>query len=175
MGLQIDAANASRLSPGVICEHMVIGNDYPPKWVALPNASLTIELANRDWDNKPLIEIFGNREGFLAIGNILLWLSDTPVENETFSITGLPFVHVSSALSFTVDQFCCGDQKQSTIHRMDKDVQYEWLVYHELLQEHALGVLHIAFTQDGFCADHYHVTVDDDSECEFIFIRTDIK
>jgi len=154
---------------------MVTGNDYPPNWVVLPNALLTVELVNRDWARRPSIEICGNREGFLAIGNILLWLSDDPVENEFFSITGLSFVHVPSALSFSIKQLCCGDRKQSTIHRIDKDVQYEWLVYDELLQQHALGAIGIAFTPDGCCGDHYHVAVDDNSECEFIFIRNDIR
>jgi hypothetical protein len=154
---------------------MVTGNDYPASWIVLPNASLTIELVNRDWAKKPLIEICGNREGFLAIGNILLWLSRTPIENETLSITGLPFVHVPSALSFTIDQYCCNDKRQSRIVRVDKNLQYEWLIYDELLREEAIGVIDIAFTPDRCGGDHSHVYVDDDSECEFIFIRTDIK
>ena len=154
---------------------MVTANDYPPNWIVHPKASLTIELANRDWAKKPLIEICGNREGFLAIGNILLWLSHSPTQNETFSITGLPFVHVLSAISFTIDQYRCNDKKQSKIIRVDKNLQYEWLIYDELLEQHAVAVTSIAFTPDGFSPDHYHVDVDDDSECEFIFIRNDIK
>ncbi|UCE49583.1 MAG: hypothetical protein JSW47_05450 [Phycisphaerales bacterium] len=152
---------------------MVTGTDYPPNWVILPNASLTINLV-RDWAPKPLIEICGNREGFLAIGNILLWISNAPIENESLSITGLSFVRARSALSFTIDQYCCNDKKQSKIIRVDKNVQYEWLIYDELLQQHALGIISIAFSPHG-CADHYHVTVDDDSECEFIFIRNDVR
>ena len=153
---------------------MVTANDYPPNWIVHPNASLTIELVNRDWAKKPLIEICGNREGFLAIGNILLWLSFADVES--FSITGLPFVHVNSALSFTIDLYCgYKDKKQSKIVHVDKNLQYEWRIYDELLREEAIGVISIAFTPDGCCGDHSHVEVDDDSECEFIFIRTDIK
>lgn len=153
---------------------MVFGTDYPPNWAVLPNASLTIDLVNREWTNRPLIEVCGNREGFLSIGNILLWISDAPIENESLSITGLPFVRVLSALSLVIDQYCCNDKlKQSKIVRVDKDVQYEWRIYDELLQQNALGIISIAFIPDG-CGDHYHVIVDDDSECECIFIRTDI-
>lgn len=154
---------------------MVTGTDYPPNWVVHPNASLTIELANRDWVQKPLIEICGNREGFLALGNILLWISGAPIENESLSITGLSFVQVRSALSFTIDQYCCNDKKQSRIVRVDKNVQYEWLIYDELLQREALGIISIAFTPDGCCGDHHHATIDANSECELIFIRNDIK
>jgi hypothetical protein len=154
---------------------MVTGNDYPPNWIVLPNASLTVELVNRDWSKKPFIEICGNREGFFAIGNILLWLSGAPTQNESFSITGLPFVHVPTALSFIIDQYYHTDKKQSRIVRVDKNIQYEWLIYNELLEQHAVEIIGIAFTPDGCTGDHYHVNVDDDSECEFIFIRTDIK
>ena len=79
---------------------MVTGNDYPPSWAVLPGASLTAEFVRRKWSDKPIVEICGNRQGFVSLGTLLIWASIC--ETESFSITDLPFVHVKSALSLTV-------------------------------------------------------------------------
>jgi len=112
---------------------MVTGNDYPPNWVILPGSSLTAELVMRDWTKKPIIEICGNRQGLVSLGNLLLWVSLHSADTESLSITGLPFVHVKSALSLTVVQPMHGSDSYGKLVRVDKHMQFQWLVKDDVL------------------------------------------
>ena len=151
---------------------MVTGKDYPPSWAVLPGASLTAEFVRREWTRKPIIEICGNRQGFVSLGTILLWVSlhDT----ESFSITGLPFVHVKSALSLTVVKPMHGSDSHGQLVRVDKDQQFEWLLTDDLLQKEAVYIMNTGlsawFDPDG---DHLHGNVGRDSEYELFFARDD--
>lgn len=151
---------------------MVTGNEYPPNWVVLPGSSLTAELAIRQWTQKPVIEIGGNRQGCVSLGNLLLWISDES-DIESFSITGLPFVHVKSALSLTVVQTLQDSDSDYKLVRVDKDQQFEWLMKEDLLQREAVCIIDLGlsawFDQD----DHFHGDVGPDSEYELFFFRDD--
>jgi len=153
---------------------MVTGNDYPPNWVVLPGSSLTVELAMRDWTQKPVIEICGNRQGFVSLGNLLLWVSDES-DIESFSITGLPFVHVKSALSLAVVQTLQDSDSYYKLVRVDKDQQFEWLMKDDLLQRQAVNIIDLGlsawFYPDG---DDFHGNVGPDSEYELFFARNDV-
>ena len=54
---------------------MVTGKDYPPNWAVLPGSSLMAELMVVNWTPRPVIEIYGNRQGIFSLGNLLLWIS----------------------------------------------------------------------------------------------------
>ena len=154
---------------------MVTGNDYPPNWVILAGSSLTAELVMRDWTNKPIIEICGNRRGLVSLGNLLLWVSLQSADTESFSITGLPFIHVKSALSLTVVQPMHGSDSFEKLVRVDKNQQFQWFMKDDLLQREAVNVIDIGlsawFYPDG---DHFHGNVDPDSEYELFFARHDV-
>lgn len=153
---------------------MVTGNDYPPNWVILPGSSLTAELVKHNWTEKPIIEICGNRQGFVSLGTILLWLS-LQSDTESFSITGLPFIHVKSALSLTVVQPMHVNGSHGKLVRVDKDQQFQWLIKDESLQRQAVNIMHLGlsawFYPDG---DHFHLYRGPDSEYEFFFVRHDV-
>ena len=152
---------------------MVTGNEYPPNWVVLPGSSLTAELAIRQWTQKPVIEICGNRQGFVSLGNLLLWVTDES-DIESFSITALPFVHVKSTLSLSVIQSRHGSDSYGNLVRVDKDQQFEWLMKDDLLRREAVIIIELGlsawFDPDG---DHFHGNVGPDSEYELFFFRDD--
>jgi hypothetical protein len=154
---------------------MVTGNDYPPNWVILPGSSITAELVKREWTNKPIIEICGNRQGFVSLGNLLLWIS-LKSDTASLSITGLPFVHAKSTLSLTIVEPMHGSDLYGKLVRVDNDQQFEWLLSDELLQIETIGIIDIGlsvwFYPDG---DHFHGNVGPDSEYELYFERYDIK
>jgi hypothetical protein len=68
---------------------MATESQYPPNWIVLPGSSLTAELTKKQESDKPVIEIYGNRQGLASLGNLLLWVSTSSTENESLSITGL--------------------------------------------------------------------------------------
>jgi len=148
---------------------MVTGTDYPPNWVILPGSSLTAELVMRDWTKKPVIEICGNRQGFVSLGNLLLWLS-LQSETESISITGLPFVRVKSTLSLTVVQPMHGSDSYGKLVRVDKDQQFQWLVKDNVLERQAINIIDLGlstwFYPNG---NHLHGNVGPDSEYELFF------
>lgn len=140
---------------------MVTERDYPPNWVILPGASLTAELQVSGWP-KPTITILGNKEGLLSLGNLLLWISLS--QNESLSVTGLPFVQTKSTLCLMVVQWMEGDHEWGRLVRTDKDKQFQWLIEDELLEREAVETLRAAF-QRG----HVHGNVSPDSEYELFF------
>lgn len=148
---------------------MVKGKDYPPNWVVLPGSSLTAESAMREWTKKPVIEICGNREGFVSLGNLLLWVSSQS-DTESLSITGLPFVHTKSALSLTVVQPMHGSDSHGKLVRVDKDQQFQWLIKDEILERQAINLIDLGlsswFYPDG---NHSHAYLGSDAEYELFF------
>ncbi len=151
---------------------MVTGKDYPPNWVVLPGSSITAELVKRQWIDKPIIEIIGNRQGLVSLGNLLLWISLNCPYTDSISITGLPFILVKSTLSLTVVLTMHGSDSYGQLLCVDKDQQFEWLIKDELLERDAIATLDIGFTPDGYC-NHFHGNVDPDSEYELFFARND--
>jgi len=149
---------------------MTTERDYPPNWVILPGASLTAELDIERWP-KPTIVIRGNREGIFSLGNLLLWISTAPVEHESLSITGLPFVHAKSTLCLIVVQTMDSDEQCGHLVRTDKDKQFQWFITDGQLQAEAVGILDIAYASELDCVNHLHGYVTRDSEYELIFIR----
>lgn len=152
---------------------MVTGNEYPPNWVVLPGSLLTAELTTGNWTQKPVIEICGNRQGFVSLGILLLWVS-LQSDTESFSITSLPFIHVKSALSLTVIQRMQGSDSHCELVRVDKNMQFEWLMRDDLLQREAVNIIDLGlsawFYPDG---NHLHGNVGPDSEYELFFFRDD--
>ena len=148
---------------------MVKGTDYPPNWVVLPDSSLTAELSMREWTEKPVIEICGNREGFVSLGNLLLWIS-LQSDTESLSITSLPFVHVKSPLSLTVVQPMHGSDSHGKLVCVDNDQQFQWLIKDEILERQAISLidlgLSIWFYPDG---NHSHAYLGPDAEYELFF------
>ena len=112
---------------------MVTANDYPPSWAVLTGASLTAEFGTLEIGGKPVVEIRGNRQGFVSLGTVLLWFSIC--QTETLSITGLPFVRVKSSLSLTVVKQPDDSHPQERLIRVDKDRQFEWLLTDDVLQK----------------------------------------
>lgn len=154
---------------------MTTRNDYPPNWAVLSGASVTAELVpDANWTSKPVIEIWGNREGMLALGNLLAWVSSAAADTESLSITGLPFVHAKSSLSLTVVQPMRRSDTSGTLVRMDKGKQFRWLIHDDVLRQEALNILDIAFCPDGYCCEHFHVRTEPPSECDLLFARNDM-
>ena len=154
---------------------MVTDHDHPLNWAVMPGASLTAELASRKWIDKPIIEICGNRQGIFSLGILLLWLSDLPPYTDSLSITGLPFVHTRSSLSLSVILTMNDNDKHGKLVRTDKDKQFQWLITDELLEREAIALLRITFTPHGYCGEHLHGNVGQDSEYELLFARDDIR
>lgn len=148
---------------------MMKGNDYPPKWVVLPDSSLTAELAMREWTKKPVIEICGNRQGFVSLGDLLLWVS-LQSDTESLSITGLPFVHAKSALSLTVVQPMHGSDSHGKLIRVDKDQQFQWVIKDEVLERQAISLIDLGlsswFYPEG---NHGHAYLGPNAEYELFF------
>jgi hypothetical protein len=149
---------------------MVTEKDYPPNWVILPGSSLTAELEVDGWP-KPTIVVRGNREGLFSLGNLLLWISHAPVEHESLSITGLPFVHAKSTLCLMVVQVMRGSDEDGGLVRTDKDKQFQWLINDEQLRIEAASILSMSYRSDFYCDDHVHGYVAPDSEYDLILIR----
>ena len=150
-------------------------HDYPPDWAVLPGASVTAELATRDWSQKPLIEMRGNREGLLSLGSLLIWISGASADTESLSITALPFVEAKSSLSLTVVQSLDEDEASGRIVRMDKAQQFQWLVHDELLRRQATDIMGVAFCPNGYCCDHTHGHLQQDSDADLYIERTDMR
>jgi len=154
---------------------MTRGRDYPPDWAVLPGARVSAELTTPDWSKKPVIEILGNREGLLSLGSLLVWVSESAADMESFSITGLPFVRARSALSLTVVQSLEPDEPHGQLVRTDKAQQFEWLVHEEILEREAICMMRIGFCPDGFCGDHMHGNLGLNPDIEFFIARTDMR
>jgi len=152
---------------------MVTGNDYPPTWAVLPGSSVTAELTTGNWTRKPVLELCGNRQGFVSLGNLLLWVA-MQSETESLSVTGLPFVHAQSAVSLTVVQTMAEDGSGATLVRTDKDRQFQWLMDSETLQIEAINVIDLGlsawFYPEG---NDFHGSVGPESEYELFFWRRD--
>ena len=151
------------------------GRDYPPDWAVLPGASVTAELATRDWSKKPLIEIRGNREGLLSLGSLLIWISGASADTESLSITALPFVEAKSSLSLTVVQSLDENETSGRIVRVDKAQQFQWLVHDDLLRHQATDIMGVAFCPDGYCCGHTHGDLQQDSDVDLYIERTDMR
>jgi hypothetical protein len=151
---------------------MVTGSDYPPTWVVLPGSLLTAELATRQWTKKPVIEIIGNRQGLVSLGNILLWKCFS--QEESLSITALEFIKVKSTLSLTVVESMRGDDSSGRLIRVDKDQQFEWLIDDEHLEKQAVYVIDMGLSAWVYPrSDHFHGDVGPDSEYELFFARVE--
>ncbi len=152
---------------------MVTGDEYPPTWAVLPGSSITAELTTCDWTSKPIIEVCGNRQGFVSLGNMLLWIA-LQSDTESLSITGLPFVKARSALSLTVVQTMEDSASHGTLVRIDKDQEFHWLLNDKTLQMEAIDVIDLGlsawFYPDG---NHFHGRVGPESEYELFFCRED--
>jgi len=153
---------------------MTRGRDYPPDWAVLPGARVSAELTTPDWSKRPVIEILGNREGLLSLGSLLVWISGASAETESLSITALPFVHTQSHLSLSVVQ-SLDDEGPGRLVRTDKDRQFQWVVYAEVLAADATDIMRVGFCPDGYCCDHMHGRIADDSEVDLFVARTDMK
>lgn len=154
---------------------MVTDKDYPLNWVIMPGASLTAELVMREWTDKPIVEIIGNRQGIFSLGILLLCIAAGSPYTDSLSITGLPFVRVISSLSFSVVVTMKDQDRYGRLIRTDKDKQFEWLINYELLERDAIALLDVSFTPDGFCGDHFPGNVGPDTEVELFFARNDIS
>jgi len=154
---------------------MTRGRDYPPDWAVLPGATVSAELTTPGWSQRPVVEILGNREGLLSLGSLLVWVSESAADMESFSITGLPFVQSRSALSLMVVLSLDPDEPHGQVVRTDKAQQFEWLVHEDLLEHEATGIMHVGFCPDGFCCGHKHGNLGPNSDVELYFDRTDMK
>ena len=152
---------------------MVPKDDYPPHWAVLPGSSVTVELTTRNWTQKPVIEICGNRQGFVSLGNLLLWVA-LQSDTESLSVTGLLFVHAQSALSLTVVQTMAKDGAGAKLVRTDKDQQFQWLMDSQTLRIEAIGVIDLGlsawFYPDG---NDFHGSAGPESEYDLFFWRKD--
>jgi hypothetical protein len=154
---------------------MTTGHEYPPNWAVLPGATVTAKLTTPDWSKKPVIEILGNREGLLSLGSLLVWVSQSAADLESFSITGLPFVQAKSALSLVVVQSLDTDEPHGRLIRTDKAQQFEWLVHEDILEHEAIGIMRVGFCPDGYCGGHAHGNLGPDPDVELFIARTDMK
>jgi hypothetical protein len=151
------------------------GRDYPPDWAVLPGAAVTAELTTPDWSKKPTIELLGNREGLLSLGSLLVWVSESAADLESFSITGLSFVRPRSSLSLTVVQSLDSDEPHGRLIRTDKAHQFEWLVHENLLELEAICIMRVGFCPDGYCCGHAHGNLGPNPDFELYIARTDMK
>lgn len=149
---------------------MVTEKDYPLNWVILPGSSLTAELEVGGWP-KPTIVIAGNRQGLFSLGSLLLWISDSAADNESLSITGLPFVQAKSTLCLIVVQPMTGSDEYGQLVRTDQDKQFQWLINPDLLEREAINLMGVAFTPDHYLPDHYHANLSPASEYDLFFGR----
>jgi hypothetical protein len=154
---------------------MVRGHDHPPNWAVLPGASVTAELTTPDWSKKPVIEIRGNREGLLSLGSLLVWVSESAADLESFSITGLPFVQAQSALSLVVVQSLDTGEPRGRLIHMDKAQQFEWQVHEDILEREAICIMRVGFCRDGCCCDHAHGDLGPNPDIELFIARTDMR
>ena len=154
---------------------MVRGHDYPPNWAVLPGASVTAELTTPDWSKKPVIELLGNRQGLLSLGSLLVWVSESAADLESFSITGLSFVQAKSALSLMVVQSLDTNEPHGRLIRADKAQQFEWLVREDILEREAICIMHVGFCPDGYCCDHAHGDLGPNPDVELFIARTDMR
>ena len=154
---------------------MTTGRDYPPSWAVLSGAEVTAELTTPQWSKKPVIELLGNREGLLSLGSLLVWLSGSPSDTESLSITGLSFVHARSSLSLTIVQSLDDDEPHGRLVRTDKAQQFQWLVHGELLRREATNIMDVGFCPDGYCCEHTHGNLGPDSDVELFIARTDME
>jgi len=154
---------------------MVRGHDYPPNWAVLPGAEVTAELTTPNWAKRPVIEILGNRQGLLSLGNLLMWVCGAAADLETFSITGLSFVHARSSLSLIVVQSLDDQERAGRVVRVDKDQQFEWRVHQETLERMAIGLMCVAFYPYDEGGDHTHACRHADSDAELFFAATNMK
>lgn len=158
-----------------------------PSWLIHPKAKVRIELSgphSRETpaEGVPSINIVGNPPGIVSLANVLLWLAG-PKEYEYLSISGLPFVSVSSRLSLLVavdanrpSEFCnlrLHDHidNQGTARVIDNDMEYEWQLHPDSLTDCAVAIHREACLID---ASHYHVPLMADSDCEICFFVEDI-
>ncbi len=152
---------------------MVTGDEYRPTWAVLPGSSVTAELTTGNWTEKPVIEVCGNRQGFVSLGNMLLWIAGQS-DTEYLSVTGLPFVHARSALSLTVAQTMADSGSGATLVRTDKDKQFEWFMDDQTLREEAVYIINLGLSAWFYPAGHdLHGRVGPDSEYELFFWRKD--
>jgi hypothetical protein len=139
-------------------------------WLILAGANLQIGKERDSREGHETITISGNNAGLASLGNILLAISQFPGDTESLSVTGLSFVRVDGALSLTVVQQM---KKEETgkIVRTDKHDQYQWLLSDDLLEREAMGILRVAFTEDGYTPDHYHAFLSEASEVGLLIER----
>lgn len=151
------------------------GRDYPPDWAVLPGSEVTAELTTPKWAKKPTIELLGNREGLLSLGSLLVWVSQSAADMESFSITALPFVKARSALSLTVIQSLDNDEPHGRLIRTDKGQQFEWLVHEDLLEREAICIMRVGFCPDGYCGGHAHGNLGPNRDFELYIARADMN
>jgi hypothetical protein len=92
------------------------------------------------------IRLFGNRQGILSLANILLWLLARGFERELLSVTRLPFVRVTGAVSLTVRLTDQDGTPQQTgkVRALDKGSQFEWVLPEDDLRRVALALHSLA-------------------------------
>ena len=66
---------------------------------------------------------------------------------------------------------CITDEETGNIVRTDKHDQYQWLLSDERLEREAMGILKVAFTEDGYTPDHYDAYLSTTSEAELLIER----
>ena len=147
---------------------MPIATDDPLQWAVLPNAAVEIRLV--PGPTRPVIEIAGNHEGLLSLGNLLFWASSDPAEHEFLSITGLSFVKVSARLSLVVVQ-SLSETETPRMRLIDDDCQFEWHVHDSHLEAVAESTMRVAFAPDGYTPDHFHPELTSASEADLIVGR----
>jgi hypothetical protein len=139
-------------------------------WLAFPGAVARIRREPGRNEGKEIIVISGNNAGLVSLGNVLLAISQSAADTESLSITGLPFVRVQGALSLMVVQADMGEEPGKIV-RTDKHDQYQWLLSDERLEREAMGILKVAYTEDGYTPDHHHAYLSGQSEAELLVER----
>ena len=149
---------------------VAFSNDDPRVWAILPEAALEARLLPASIGEPPTIQISGNRSGLLSLANLLAWASSDPAEHECVSITALPFIRVESKLSLAVLQ-SLGEGNVSVVRRTDLGAQFEWHVYHDELEQVALGLMNVAFTPDRHHPEYYKPELVPESEVALVIGR----
>jgi hypothetical protein len=149
---------------------MKADGDRPYHWLTFPGAELKLSLQPRSQERRASIVIAGNRSGLLSLGNLLLALSTFSSDTESVSLTGLPYARVGDVLALTVVQ-SLDDRVLGRLVRMDHGSQYCWNTSAEHLEQEALNILAVAYTEDGYAPDHVHACLDDESDADILIVR----
>jgi hypothetical protein len=120
---------------------------------------------------RPTIEVSGNREGLLTLGNFLLWISMEAGDHESLSVTELPFIRVESALRLLIIQPMDAVRGGGRVVKSDRGMQFEWQVDMDDLERVALSIINTALTPDGFMPGYFKPDVSDDSDALLIFMQ----